>query len=51
MFTDIRESPAIDVARVLLDERAEVVVYDPKVHLQSIHALGTGVFLCVIVLT
>jgi len=37
---DIRESPAIDVARVLLEERAEVVVYDPKVHLQSIHALG-----------
>lgn len=41
---DIRESPAIDVARVLLDERAEVIVYDPKVHLSSIHALGS--FVC-----
>jgi len=43
---DIRESPAIDVSRMLVDENAEVVVYDPKVRLETIHALGTRLSLC-----
>jgi UDPglucose 6-dehydrogenase len=37
---DIRESPAIDVARVLLDEGAVVVMCDPKVKLLDVHELG-----------
>merc|ERR1712146_643683 len=37
---DIRESPAIDVSASLLQEGADVVVYDPKVQLSAIHALG-----------
>jgi len=37
---DIRESPAIDVSRSLLQEHAKVTVYDPKVRLNQIHELG-----------
>lgn len=42
---DTRESPAIAIADALLDERAEVLVYDPKVSEERIYAdldyLGT----------
>jgi len=38
---DTRESPAIDVARQLLDERATLAVYDPRVEAEKIPvALG-----------
>jgi len=43
---DTRESPAIDIARHLLDEMAEVVITDPKaldnVHFELGDLLGTG---------
>ena len=35
---DTRESPAISVADALLEERAEIVVYDPKVSAERIYA-------------
>ena len=35
---DTRESPAIAVADALLEERAEIVVYDPKVSAERIYA-------------
>ena len=35
---DTRESPAISVADALLEERAEIVVYDPKVTAERIYA-------------
>ena len=35
---DVRESPAIDVCRYLLDETAELRVYDPKVDEETIRA-------------
>ncbi|WP_419211091.1 nucleotide sugar dehydrogenase [Maribacter sp. X9] len=42
---DTRESPAISVADALLEERAEIIVYDPKVSAERIYAdldyLGT----------
>lgn len=39
---DVRESPAIDVCRYLLDETAELRVYDPKVEPETIlSTLGT----------
>jgi UDPglucose 6-dehydrogenase len=34
---DTRESPAIAVGRALLDERANLAVYDPKVSAEQIH--------------
>jgi len=37
---DIRESPAIEISRVLLEEGAKVVMYDPKVKLEEVHELG-----------
>lgn len=33
---DTRESPAIDVAKTLLDEGAMLHVYDPKVRFQAV---------------
>ena len=35
---DVRESPAIDVCRFLLDETASLRVYDPKVEANSVYA-------------
>eukprot|EP01083_Nonionella_stella_P069251 184496_1 len=34
---DTRETAAIDVCRFLLDERAEISIYDPKVEIDQIH--------------
>jgi len=33
---DTRESPAIHVAKTLLDEGAKLHIYDPKVNIQSL---------------
>ncbi len=35
---DVRESPAIDVARLLLDETASLRIYDPKVEAETVCA-------------
>ncbi len=35
---DTRETPAIDVCRYLLEERASLAIYDPKVEAAKIHA-------------
>jgi len=37
---DIRESAAISVSKFMLEEHADVVVYDPQVKESDIHALG-----------
>ena len=36
--TDTRESPSIDVCRDLLQEQAQLAIYDPKVLAEQVHA-------------